>query len=193
MKRFQVVIIGIVLLTVLIMLSGCKKKDKTAPTKTAPKTAVNNNAAEKSANPTPAPIKNNNGQRYDITGMDESQLKDTLQPNAVNSDETVIVQTRNQNANRDCGANGCEIGELQTAQKKSETVKGMLRKIPVIGNGTASAENSAPSLLGGDAGNYNEIKLPGSGHSEMKSNGKNNLWPGGIPLEAEVAPEIMDF
>lgn len=65
-------------------------------------------------------------------------------------------------------------------------------------------ENQQLFAMAGDSGeHYNDIKLPGMAHkNSMSSDAANpfvvrefdkNLWPGGVKLEAEIDPDVMDF
>lgn len=128
----------------------------------------------------------------------------------------------------DCRSGSCRINnDLEEANHKSESLKGMLRHIPLLHH-TAKAEPAPAeaqaeafeeqSLLAGEAGNFNDIKLPesalsttgenidipevppemklpGSGHSRLPAAdlSQRDLWPGGIPLEAEIDPAVTGF
>lgn len=107
-----------------------------------------------------------------------------------------------------CENGSCPVDNLQSAKSKSETLKGMLQKIPLMHHTASRAESRKDEqLMAGDAGNFNAIKipakklpavegkLPGSGHSQLpnKSKGKKDLWPGGIPLAADIDPDISGF
>ena len=113
-----------------------------------------------------------------------------------------------------CESGSCKIDNLQNANSASEHLKGMLRKFPLLNHThTAKADEmetfEEQKLMAGEAGNYNEIKipeaalrsshedlkLPGSGHSQLPAADKaqKDLWPGGIPLEAEIDPAVTGF
>ena len=122
-----------------------------------------------------------------------------------------------------CDSGSCRINDLEEANHKSENLKGMLRHLPLLHH-TAQADAPADtafeeqSLLAGEAGNFNDIKLPeaalnstgenidipdvppetklpGSGHSRLPEAdlSQRDLWPGGIPLEAEIDPAVTGF
>lgn len=97
-----------------------------------------------------------------------------------------------------CSGSACAIPGLDN---KESGEKLALRRVPLLNLG-AKQEATAPevSALTGEQGHYNDVKLAGIAHKDVAAEqgffvrGFNRgIWPGGVPLEAEIDPAIMNF
>lgn len=101
----------------------------------------------------------------------------------------------------DCGT--CLGDACPVPGKDGDKAEGRLalRRVPLLNLG-AKQEATAPevSALTGEQGHYNDVKLSGMAHKDVAAEqgffvrGFNRgIWPGGVPLEAEIDPAIMNF
>lgn len=216
-------------LSVSALLTGCQKEEK--PT-----------AAQKATAPAPAPV--DRSSLGNMVTLSELQKGEVIRGGVLESPPTAQeskplnyakpLEEKNPATPllsysdiMDCRSGSCRINDLEEANHKSESLKGMLRHIPLLHH-TAKAEPAPAeaqaeafeeqSLLAGEAGNFNDIKLPesalsttgenidipevppemklpGSGHSRLPAAdlSQRDLWPGGIPLEAEIDPAVTGF
>lgn len=93
-----------------------------------------------------------------------------------------------------------------TAPVDTSLIKSVYRKLPLSGDQTPVIEKIKPapqpevSAMAGQEGHYNEVKLPGMAHEDQPEEQpflvrsfNKSVWPGGVPLEAEVDPELLNF
>lgn len=89
-------------------------------------------------------------------------------------------------------------------------IKTVYRKIPMTGGKQDAATPVVAKIkpakledakaMAGTEGHFNDVKLPGIAHEDQPEEQpflvrtfNKNVWPGGMPLEAEVDPEITNY
>lgn len=104
------------------------------------------------------------------------------------------------------GNRSSQTAPVDTGAAK-DLIKTVYRKLPGAGKSDeAVVAKVAPKrandvqAMAGREGHYNDIKLPGMGHVDQPEEQpflartfNKNVWPGGMPLEAEIDPEVANF
>lgn len=85
-------------------------------------------------------------------------------------------------------------------KKSAATVKpAALAPRPSVASAPERKIPDSYRTLSGGEGHYNEVKLAGMGHEQPEEQTflvrkfNRNIWPGGVPLEAEIDPAVMNF
>ncbi|GHV22054.1 hypothetical protein AGMMS49959_12200 [Planctomycetales bacterium] len=168
------------------------------PAPTAPRQAP---PAYRPAPPPVSPV--NRGSDYDFVDTDEPVI-DYRQVAVLPTPGIPAVAAIGE---KDCADNSCQIADggsvtansVKDAEKQSGRLKSLLNQIS--GRKMASAANAETEefaeqqLLAGDPGNFNAVELEASAVSAKNSRPAprrfaRNLWPGGVPVQAEIDPEI---
>ena len=94
------------------------------------------------------------------------------------------------------------------ASEGQSIIKTVYRKLPgaqpaeapVVAKIKPAARPADLQAMAGDEGHFNDVKLPGIAHTDLPEEQpflvkrfNKSVWPGGMPLEAEVDPEIANF
>lgn len=88
-------------------------------------------------------------------------------------------------------------------------IKTVYRKLPGAGKQTDApvvAKVNQPArpanlqAMAGEEGHFNDVKLPGMAHSDLPEEQpflvkkfNKSVWPAGMPLEAEIDPDVANF
>ncbi|MDR0869060.1 MAG: hypothetical protein LBP75_11430 [Planctomycetota bacterium] len=160
--------------------------------------------------PAPPPVSPvNRGSDYDFVDTDEPVI-DYRQVAVLPAPTIPAVAAIGE---KDCADNSCQIADggratsgratsnsVKDAEKQSGALKNLLNQIS--GKKMASAANAATEefaeqqLLAGDPGNFNAVELEATAATSAKNSRPaprrfaRNLWPGGVPVQAEIDPEI---